>query len=590
MSSAATAEWPANFPPEHHLHTVHIRRRESIARPDLHPNPVLARVFAARGVDNPAELDARLAALQAPNTLGGVAAATELLARALAANWRILLVGDYDADGATSTALAVHALRAMGAASVDYLVPNRFEYGYGLTPEIVAVAAERAPQLIITVDNGIASVEGVAAAQAAGIRVLVTDHHLPGRVLPAADAIVNPNAPGCDFPSKALAGVGVIFYVLSALRARLRADGWFAARGVAEPNMADYLDLVALGTVADVVPLDRNNRVLVEQGLRRMRAGKSRPGIAALFEVGKRAISRAVASDLGFTVGPRLNAAGRLDDMSLGIGCLLAERLDSARAMAAELDGLNRERREIEAGMRAEAMAAVSRLIGELDGELPAALCVHRPDWHQGVIGIVAGRVKEAVHRPVIAFAEAGNGELKGSARSIEGLHIRDVLDAVATQNPGLIAKFGGHAMAAGLSLPANRLAEFRAAFAAEVERAFGGAAPDRELLTDGALAADELTLELAAQIRFAGPWGQQFPEPLFDGEFEVLSRRIVGETHLKLSLRPRDGGQAIDAIAFGWAERDPGGDRLRLVYKLDVNEWRGEQTLQLLIEHVEAL
>ena len=575
------------------MHTAHIRRREPVARPDLHPHPVLARVFAARGIEAPAELDARLAALQPPAALGGLAAATELLARALAEDWRILLVGDYDADGATSTALAVHALRAMGSASVDYLVPNRFEYGYGLTPEIVAVAAGRDPQLIVTVDNGIASVEGVAAARAAGIRVLVTDHHLPGRALPAADAIVNPNAPGCDFPSKALAGVGVIFYVLSALRARLREAGWFAARGLAEPNMADYLDLVALGTVADVVPLDRNNRVLVEQGLRRLRAGRARPGIAALFEVGRRAPSRAVASDLGFAIGPRLNAAGRLDDMSLGIECLLAERIDSARSMAAELDALNRERREIETGMRAEAMAAVAQLIAQLDGAVPAALCVHRADWHQGVIGIVAGRVKEALHRPVIAFAPsseegAGEGQLKGSARSIPGLHIRDVLDALATRHPGLVTRFGGHAMAAGLSLSAARLDEFRDAFVTEVEAALGGAPPDRELLSDGELDESELTLELAGLLKFAAPWGQQFAEPCFDGVFEVLSRRIVGETHLKLSLRPVGGRGAIDAIAFGWAERDPGAVRLRAVYKLDVNEWRGEQRLQLLIEHLE--
>jgi len=575
------------------VHPVHIRRCAPVAHTDLHPNPVLARVFAARGIQTPAELDARLAALQPPAALAGLAVATDLLARALAEQWRILLVGDYDADGATSTALAVHALRAMAANSVDYLVPNRFEYGYGLTPEIVAVAAARDPQLIVTVDNGIASVEGVVAARAAGIRVLITDHHLPGRELPAADAIVNPNAPGCAFPSKSLAGVGVIFYVLSALRARLRDTGWFAARGIAEPNMADYLDLVALGTVADVVPLDRNNRVLVEQGLRRMRAGRARPGIAALFEVGRRSPSRAVASDLGFAIGPRLNAAGRLDDMSLGIECLLAERLDAARVMAAELDALNRERREIEAGMRAEAMAAVAQLVGELDGNLPAALCVHREDWHQGVIGIVAGRVKEALHRPVIAFAPSGEegadeGELKGSARSISGLHIRDALDAVATRHPGLIAKFGGHAMAAGLSLPAARLDEFRAAFVAEVERALGGAVPDRELLSDGELAESELTLELAELLKYAAPWGQQFPEPCFDGVFEVLSRRIVGQTHLKLGLRPAGGRATVDAIAFGWAERDPGGERLRAVYKLDVNEWRGERRLQLLIEHLE--
>ncbi|MEL0028020.1 MAG: single-stranded-DNA-specific exonuclease RecJ, partial [Perlucidibaca sp.] len=485
-------------------------------------HPVLARVYAARGVRSPDELAQTLAALRPASALRGLDAALALLEQALRERWRILVVGDFDADGATSTALSLRALRALGAAHVDYLVPNRFTYGYGLTPEIVAVAlAEKAPQLIITVDNGIASHEGVAAAQAAGVRVLITDHHLPGATLPAADAIVNPNQPDCGFPSKHLAGVGVVFYVLSALRTRLRASDWFVAQGLAEPSMADYLDLVALGTVADVVALDANNRLLVQQGLARIRAGRCVPGISALLRVAEKDASRLAASDLGFVVAPRLNAAGRLDDMSHGITCLLADTEPEALALARELDALNHERRDIEAGMQNEAMAALAALRFTPD-TLPNGLVLYDRHWHQGVIGILAGRIKERFHRPTIAFAPSQPpaygqepAELKGSARSIPGVHVRDVLDAVATRHPGLITRFGGHAMAAGLSLPAAHLDDFRAAWERTLADWVAPEYLEAVLLTDGELAPGDLTETLARALRQGGPWGQAFAEPL---------------------------------------------------------------------------
>lgn len=551
---------------------------------------LLTRLYANRGVMDPAELDHSLSRLAPFRALGGIDRATALLAQALAEGQRILVVGDFDADGATSTALALRALRAMGAAAVDYLVPNRFEYGYGLTPEIVEVAAGRGPDLIMTVDNGISSLEGVTAARDRGMRVLVTDHHLPGSRLPEAEAIVNPNLADDPFPSKALAGVGVIFYVMAALRARLREQGWFQRRGIPEPNLGNLLDLVALGTVADVVPLDHNNRILVEQGLRRMRAGQAAPGILALLQVAGRNPSRAVATDLGFAAGPRLNAAGRMDDMGIGIECLLTDDPVRALTLAQALDDLNRDRREVEAQMQDQALDSLSRLLeGGLTGTVGHGLCLYEPTWHQGVIGIVASRIKDRVHRPVIAFADAGDGLLKGSARSIPGLHVRDALDAIATAHPGLVSKFGGHAMAAGLSLPAEHFETFRQVFDETVRRSVDPAALEGVVRSDGPLAPHELTLEAAEALRAGGPWGQGFPEPLFDGEFLVLERRWLKGRHLRLRLSHPDGGEAITGIAFNadpddWPE---GRDRMHLAYRLDSNEYRGLCSVQMVVEHV---
>ncbi len=556
-------------------------------------HPVLARVYAARGVGSVDELEYGLGGLLPATALAGMGAAVGLLEQALEKRWRILVVGDFDADGATSTALALRALRALGAAAVDYLVPNRFEYGYGLTPEIVAVAADRRPDLIITVDNGISSIAGVAAARERGIRVLVTDHHLPGAELPAADAIVNPNQPGDGFASKNLAGVGVIFYVMLALRAHLRGHGWFERRGIAEPNLARFLDLVALGTVADVVPLDRNNRVLVAQGLARIRSGSCCAGITALLAVAGRDPGRLVAADLGFTVGPRLNAAGRLDDMSHGIECLLADAPGEARRLAGELDRLNRERREIETRMREEALAAVAAMEGE-EASDRLGVILFREDWHQGVVGLVASRIKERLHRPVIAFAPAGDGdELRGSARSVPGVHIRDLLDTIAARHPGLLIKFGGHAMAAGLSLLRPDLEAFDAAFNRELARLVSLEDLRGRIRSDGVLEASEFSLDLAQRIREGGPWGQGFPEPLFHGEFEVLSQRPVGgDRHLKLQLGHPGVERLLDAIAFN-VEADlleSPLTRVLVVYRLDVNEYRGRRSLQLLIERLHPL
>ena len=518
----------------------------------------------------------------------GLDAAVSALEAAIASRQRLLIVGDFDCDGATSTSLAILGLKALGAAEVDFLVPNRFEYGYGLSPEIVAVAAERCPDLIITVDNGIASIDGVAAAASHGIPVIVTDHHLPGDALPDALAIVNPNQPGCPFPDKSLAGVGVMFYVLLALRARLRDSGHFVDKQA--PNLAEFLDLVALGTVADVVPLSHANRILVEQGLRRIRAGRCRPGISALLRVSGREASRLVASDLGFTVGPRLNAAGRLDDMSIGIRCLLSESPSEALNLAAELDDLNRERRSIEQSMKDDAMRALSHL--QLDASrVPAGLCLYDPTWHQGVVGILASRIKEQFHRPVIAFAEVDDGEIKGSARSIPGLHMRDTLDLVAKRHPKLLSKFGGHAMAAGLSLAKADFDDFKEAFVDAVAEQLSEEQLEAVVHSDGELSPAELSLDNAELLRNAGPWGQAFPAPLFHGRFSLQQQRIVGERHLKMTLAPLDQPQAIiDAIAFNvdtaqWP--DPAVREVELVYKLDSNLWRDRLSLQLLVEHL---
>lgn len=551
--------------------------------------PILQHIYASRSVSSLDELGYGLAQMLDPNALKGLGEACRVLQNAIEQRSRLLIVGDFDADGATSSVLAVLALRAMGAASVDFLVPNRFEYGYGLTPEIVEVARGFDPDLIITVDNGISSIEGVNRANELGISVVVTDHHLAGRELPAAAAIVNPNQPGCSFTSKNLAGVGVIFYVLVALRAALRDCGWFTANQLKEPNLADYLDLVALGTVADVVPLDHNNRLLVEQGIQRIRAGRCRPGITALLEVAGRQATRLVASDLGFIVGPRLNAAGRLDDMSIGIRCLLAEDPFEARELASTLNELNQDRRAIESAMQAEALRHLSDLEINNIENAPWGLCVFQKDWHQGVVGILASRLKDRFHRPVIAFAETDDGsELKGSARSIPGLHIRDALDYVASQNPGLIRKFGGHAMAAGLSLARDRFQEFNTAFDVAVRKMLSAEALEEVILSDGELGSSELQLDIAHQIKQAGPWGQGFPEPVFDGEFILVQQRLLKDKHLKMVVAPKDHPQlTLDAIIFNLAEDlRPLSDatRLHLVYQLDVNEFRSRESVQLLV------
>ncbi|MFY1666970.1 single-stranded-DNA-specific exonuclease RecJ [Pseudomonas sp. Pseu.R1] len=567
-------------------------RIESRQLPDTLPflgdlPPLLTRLYASRGVVSPDELDKGLARLIPYQQLKGIDAAVGLLVTALQQRQRILIVGDFDADGATASTVGVLGLRLLGAAHVDYLVPNRFEYGYGLTPEIVKVALERQPDLLMTVDNGISSVEGVAAAKAAGLQVLVTDHHLPGHELPAADAIVNPNQPGCTFPSKALAGVGVMFYVLMALRARLRDIGWFEANGRAQPNLGELLDLVALGSVADVVPLDANNRILVHQGLMRIRAGRARPGLRAILEVARRDPSRITSTDLGFILGPRLNAAGRLDDMSLGIECLLCDDETLAREMATQLDELNQDRKSIEQGMQREALAQLKDLPVE---SMPFGLCLYEAEWHQGVIGILASRLKERYHRPTIAFASAGEGVLKGSARSVPGFHIRDALDAVAAKHPALISKFGGHAMAAGLSLPAENFPAFAEAFDAEVRRQLTEEDLTGRLLSDGTLAVEEFHLELARALRNAGPWGQHFPEPLFHGVFQLVEQRVVGERHLKMVLRTECGTVRLDGIAFS-VDRDvwpnPTVRWVELAYKLDLNEFRGNETVQLMVAHI---
>jgi single-stranded-DNA-specific exonuclease len=558
-------------------------------------HPVLARAYAARGVGAPAELSPALERLLPVGTLEHVGEAVELLLAHRGRGGLVLVIGDFDADGATSTALIVRALRAWGFGAVDFLVPNRFRFGYGLTPEIVALAAERSPALIVTVDNGISSLAGVEAARARGIDVLVTDHHLPGAALPAANVIVNPNLAGAAFGSRALAGVGVAFYVMAALYRELERRGWLPADRAPPGGVtpASLLDLVALGTVADLVPLDGNNRVLVAQGLRRIRAGRCVPGIRALLEIGGRQLVSLTAADLGFAVGPRLNAAGRLDDMSIGIRCLLADAPAEALALAARLDQLNQERRAIEAKMQEQAIAAVRGLrdSAALEGPRRHGVCLFDPGWHQGVVGLVASRIKDRVRRPVVAFADAGEGMLRGSARSVAGVHVRDVLDAIATREPGLLVKFGGHAMAAGLTLAMVDLDRFARAFDAEVARwQDGGSLADR-IETDGELALEEICLETAAAVREGGPWGQAFPEPSFDGRFAIRKTRVVGEKHLKMWVEVEGARRSFDAIAFNFFQgREPGAPLpggARLVYRLDVNEWQGERRLQLLVDHV---
>lgn len=544
---------------------------------DLHP--VLRRVYAARGLREPQELELRLTALLPPAGLRGLEEAVRLLERAIRAQARIVIAGDYDADGATATAVALLGLRALGAVHLDYVVPNRFTMGYGLSPPLVAAALERGAQLLITVDNGIASHAGVAAANAAGLPVIVTDHHLAPPELPPAAAIVNPNQPGCGFASKHLAGVGVMFYLLLGLRARLRERGAFAAG--AEPNLAELLDLVALGTVADLVRLDHNNRILVAQGLARLRAGHTRPGLRALLQVAGRDLARCSVGDLGFVLGPRLNAAGRLEDMRVGIECLLAEDQARATALAAQLDALNRERRELQDLMSEDAaqLATDRGTVG---------VCLFKAEWHEGVVGLVATRIKELRHRPTFAFARAREaGLLKGSGRSIPGLHLRDALAAIDTRHPGLIARFGGHAMAAGLTLREDRLDEFAAAFDAQCRATLDATALHQCIDTDGELAAEELSIDTAKALESGGPWGQGFPEPCFEGRFEILEARALGEDgrHIKYRVRA-PGGLPLEALDFGGAARAlPAGTRMDCVYRLAVNRFRGLEAPELRLE-----
>jgi single-stranded-DNA-specific exonuclease len=557
--------------------------------PDLHP--VIRRVMLARGVTCPQPLRLQMTDMLSPNALSGIEPAADLLADAVTSERSILVVGDFDADGATGTTVAVLALQAMGCSRVDFRVPNRFEFGYGLTVPLVDTLTAAPPDVLITVDSGISCVNGVARARELGCKVVITDHHLPGKVLPSADAIVNPNCTGDPFPSKAMAGVGVVFYLAGVVRQKLRQRGWFSPRRP-EPVMAQWLDLVALGTVADLVPLDHNNRILVRQGLERIRRGLARPGLMALLRAGKRDYRYVSASDLGFAVAPRLNAAGRLEDMSIGIRCLLSDDREEANRLAIQLDDLNQQRRDMQEQMQIEAMQQVRELIASLQREqdLPAALCLHDDSWHQGIVGLLASKVKDAVHRPVIAFApeSAGSDLLKGSARSIKGLHIRDVLALVDANVPGLMHAFGGHAMAAGLSLNRSALDLFRQNLQQAVVSILDGASPAAELLTDGELKPEEIGMELAVQIQDFGPWGQRFPEPLFDGRFEVLAQRVVGGSHLRLTVRALGGREVLEAIAFNHSPEDlPAGSSIRLLYRLDVNRWRGNETCQLMVEKI---
>ncbi len=553
--------------------------------------PILNRIYANRNIHSDNDLNYSISQLLPFDKLKGINEAASLISDAIKKEHIIVIVGDFDVDGATSTTVAVKALYSMGAKKVDFIVPNRFEYGYGLTPEIVAVAVERFnPDIIITVDNGISSLEGVKAAKKLNVKVVVTDHHLPAATLPIADAIVNPNQPGDNFPSKMLAGVGVIFYVMLALRALLREQGWFKEKSLSEPNLAELLDLVALGTVADVVPLDHNNRVLVSQGLARIRSGRVCNGIKALIDITGRDNTRLIASDFGFAIAPRLNAAGRLDDMSLGINCLLSDDLGYAHSIARKLDEINMARRDIEADMKQQAEKLLDEMNLDDSANLPYGLSLFDENFHEGVVGIIASRIKEQWNRPVIIFAKTEGGLLKGSGRSIKGLHIRDALDSVATKHPKLISKFGGHAMAAGLTIAEVDYDLFAQAFDDEVRRHLNEDDLQGVILSDGELLESEFNMTLAEELRYAGPWGQTFQEPVFDGVFNIINKRIVAEKHLKLSLQPVDSNIEIDAIAFNVTDEDwaPELSQAKVAFRLDVNEFRGNKSLQLMVEHIE--
>ena len=563
-------------------------------KPTLQGNlhPLLERLFLARGITSEIELDRTLAKLPSPWLLSGIEEMVAHLIIAIKEQQKICIVADFDADGATSCAVAIKGLQLLGAGQVTFVVPNRFEYGYGLTPEIVDLVKLQNPDVIITVDNGISSIDGVKAAIDSGIKVLVTDHHLPGFELPAATAIVNPNLLDDKFPNKSLAGVGVIFYVLMALRSRLRDVNWFETSQIKEPNLAQLLDYVALGTVADVVALEQSNRILVHQGLLRIRTGRCHPGLTALVEVAGKNPQAIVASDLGFSIGPRLNAAGRMDDMSLGIQCLLTDDPGLAKDIALQLDGLNNDRREVEAVMKHEALTYLSEMKALDEHHLPAGVCLFDANWHQGVIGILASRIKDQVHRPVIAFAPAGKDLIKGSARSIPGVHIRDVLSDIAAAHPKLLSKFGGHAMAAGLSLNMHDYPPFALAFDEMVGKRLASVDLEQKILSDGELTEQEMTIEIADLLQNAATWGQEFPEPLFDGVFDVIQSRIVGQRHLKLVLRKPAGDLVIDAIAF-FVDRPEywlGLRQIKAVYKLDINEIRGNRTIQFIVQYFEKI
>jgi single-stranded-DNA-specific exonuclease len=555
-------------------------------------HPLLERIFLARGITSELELDRTLAKLPSPWLLSGMEEMVEHLLVAINEQQKICIVADFDADGATSCAVAIKGLQLLGAGQVTFVVPNRFEYGYGLTPEIVELVKLQNPDVIITVDNGISSIDGVKAATDSGIKVLVTDHHLPGSNLPAATAIVNPNLLDDKFPNKSLAGVGVIFYVLLALRSSLRDINWFETNQVKEPNLAQLLDYVALGTVADVVALEQSNRILVYQGLLRIRTGRCHPGLTALVEVSGKNPQTITAADLGFSLGPRLNAAGRMDDMSLGIQCLLSDDPALAKDIALQLDELNNDRREVEAVMKHEALTYLSEMKALDEHHLPAGVCLFDANWHQGVIGILASRIKDQVHRPVIAFAPAGKDLIKGSARSIPGVHIRDVLSDIAAAHPKLLSKFGGHAMAAGLSLKMHDYPPFALAFDEMVSKRLASVDLEQKILSDGELAEQEMTIEIADLLQNSATWGQEFPEPLFDGVFDVIQSRIVGQRHLKLVLRKPVGDLVIDAIAF-FVDRPEhwlGLRQIKAVYKLDINEFRGNRTVQFIVQYFEKI
>jgi len=564
---------------------------EELNNSDLHP--LLKKIYANRGVTKLKQVDYSLKALLDFSLLKGIDLAAEIVSQAIIENKRIIVVGDFDADGATSCAVMIRSLQAFGLDNIDYLVPNRFDFGYGLSPQIVDVAAQSKPDLIVTVDNGISSIDGVRRANELGITVVVTDHHLAADTLPEAAAIVNPNQPGCEFPSKVIAGVGVAFYLMLAVRAALREKNWFDETARREPNMAKFLDLVALGTVADVVPLDDNNRILVDAGLKRIRANKACAGINALLTIAGKSIEGCSSQDFGFIIGPRLNAAGRLDDMSIGIECLLSDDYEQAFQYASTLNQMNLQRRQIEGEMLVQAFTLLEQQIEQLDdaGVIPDALALYDEQWHQGVVGLLASRIKEKYHRPVIAFADAGDGELKGSGRSIPGLHMRDVLDAVSKQQDDLIEKFGGHAMAAGLSIKQENLVRFQQAFSEQVSAVLRPEDLHNINETDGAAAEEYMTIEASEVFKYASPWGQLFPEPVFDDVFKMMNWRIVGEKHLKLDLLKTESGVCYSAIAFNKTDEDlpAGDDNIRVVYRLDVNEFRGKRSLQLIVQHIEA-
>jgi len=555
-------------------------------------DPILSKIFSSRGITENQQLERTLANLPSPWLLSGMEGMVEHLIIAIKEQKKITIVADFDADGATSCVVAIKGLELLGAKKVDYVVPNRFEYGYGLTPEIVELVKQQHPDIIITVDNGISSIDGVKVAKDYGMTVLVTDHHLPGEQLPDADAIVNPNVVDDKFPSGNIAGVGVIFYVLMALRSRLREQKWFEENNIEQPNLAQLLDFVALGTVADVVALDQVNRVLVHQGLLRIRSGHAHPGIMAMIEQAGKQYASINSSDIGFALGPRLNAAGRMDDMSLGIQCLLTDDKVLAKDMAEQLDELNKDRKDVEAQMKNEAMSLLNDMQMLDEHHLPAGVCLFDKYWHQGVIGILASRIKERLHRPVVAFAPADNGVIKGSARSIPGVHIRDVLSEIASSHPQILSKFGGHAMAAGMSIQMHDYPVFALAFDEVVGKHLDKVDLEQKIYSDGQLSEKEINLEFVTQLNEAGTWGQEFPEPVFDGVFDVIQCRIVGQQHLKFVLRFPMSEQLIDAICFfvDKPENWLGTRSIKSAYKLDINEFRGNKTVQLMLQYIEKI